>query len=82
MLQTVKVTFARNFNPNIDTAYTYQTEDDVEVGQLVWVKTNQGPKKVKILSIDEEFDKATLARFGSLAYCYVTEPLAPRHSAK
>lgn len=70
-MRTVKVTFAKRFVPGFDTAYTYKAAATLlEPGQRLWVKTNDGPKQVQIVSVDKEYDTAAEARFGTLAIAY------------
>jgi len=73
--QTIKVCFKAKYTPELDKLYTYKTKDLVKEGQIIWVIDSEGkPKRVRVIKIDKEYDKATEERFGTLAEAFAEKP--------
>lgn len=60
-LKTIQVSFSANYIKSLDTLYTYQTDSDVKVGDLVTVEVNDGDLKVAtVIIIDSKYNHRLL----------------------
>jgi len=66
-MKTVKVTFAAEYVPGLDTLFTYKTSDSFTPGDIAWTERNGEVSKVQVVSIDKEYDTKAEERFGTLA---------------
>ena len=63
-LKTVQCTYAKNFTPGYDRVYTFETEDDVVPGELVWAEDDvKGHVEVQVIKVDEEYNESIARRF-------------------
>ena len=59
-----------SYVPRLDKLYSYQTEDDLVVGQVVKVESPKGLKQAVVVSIDKDFNSKDAKRFNGLANAY------------
>ena len=64
----------KSYVAGLDQLYTYQTEDDLEVGEAIKVETPKGLKRAVVISIDEVFNAKAAKRFNGLANAYKDKP--------
>lgn len=71
--KTIMVAFTNKYIPHRDTAYTYRTEDDFEIGEVCNVETPKGLKRAMVVSIDKEYNHAAEKRWGKLKNAFKQE---------
>ena len=71
--KSLKVAFKtslKTYVAGLDRLYSYQTEDDLVVGQAIKVESPKGLKQAVVVSIDKDFNSKDAKRFNGLANAY------------
>ena len=72
--KTYQLTFSKKYIPGLDTLYTYKSQENFKEGQVVYVETNSGVKKARVVLVDKQYNYSAEKKFGELKIAYSVPP--------